>query len=82
VGIAGNFLEHDHTLLNFRSELFEPSILCRQRRPFWREQGSRSLSDVAEKKAFALMAEPVDSGLTEDQLRELRRIEADFLSSK
>jgi len=82
VGIAGNYLEHDHTLLNFRSELFEPSILCRQRRPLWQEQGSRSLSEVAEENACALMAQPVDSGLTEDQHRELHRIEADFLALK
>jgi trimethylamine--corrinoid protein Co-methyltransferase len=80
VGIAGNFLEHEHTLQHFRSELFEPHILCRQRRPLWKEKGSLSLAEIAEEKARALMADPIDSGLSEDQIRELHRIESAFLN--
>jgi trimethylamine--corrinoid protein Co-methyltransferase len=80
VGIAGNFLEHEHTLQHFRSELFEPQILCRQRRPLWKEKGSLSLAEIAEEKARALMADPIDSGLSEDQIRELHRIESAFLN--
>lgn len=79
VGIAGHYLEHDHTLCHFRSELFEPALLNRQRRPFWQEKGSPSLADTAAEKARSLMAEPVDSGLSTEQIRELHRLEADYL---
>lgn len=74
VGIAGSFLEHEHTLSNFRGELFEPELLFRKRREQWDQEGQRRLDQVAGEIADELMRRPVDNGLTDDQLSELEAI--------
>ncbi len=79
VGIAGSFLEHPHTLENFRSELYIPSILCRVRRGAWDKAGRMRLDERAEQAATRLMAHPVDNGLSELQCLELDRITNAFL---
>ena len=79
VGIAGSFLDTDHTLRHFRGELWEPSILFRNRRAVWDERGAPRLEDAAEAAADALIAAEGEPCLSEDQEKELRRIEADFL---
>jgi len=71
VGISGSFLDHGHTAENFRKELFMPKILFRQTREKWEELGSKSLRQVAAEKAESLMQNPVENGLTDDQLKEL-----------
>ncbi|MCK4376334.1 MAG: trimethylamine methyltransferase family protein, partial [Candidatus Brocadiae bacterium] len=79
VGIAGSFLEHEHTLRHFRSELYVPSLLLRERRAKWESEGGRTLSERADEVASDLMDRPVDTGLTEDQAAELDRITHRFL---
>ncbi len=79
VGIAGSFLEHEHTLRHFRSELYMPSLLLRERRAKWESEGGRTLSERADEVASDLMDRPVDTGLTEDQATELDRITHRFL---
>jgi len=79
VGIAGHYLEHEHTMTHFRTELFEPSLLNRQRRATWQEKGAPPLADLAWEKARSLMNTPPQPGLDEDQSRELRKLEARFL---
>jgi len=74
VGITGSFLEHGHTLSNFRDELFEPELLFRKRREQWDREGQRRLDQAADKVADELMRRPVDNGLTEDQLSALDAI--------
>jgi len=81
VGIAGSFLEHEHTLRHFRSELFMPAVLWRDRRARWRSDGARTLEQRADEVASALMQSPVDNGLSKDQARELDRIADRFLRS-
>jgi trimethylamine--corrinoid protein Co-methyltransferase len=79
VGIAGSFLEAKHTLEHFRSELFQPSILYRNRRGIWEKRGQRRLDQKAEEVADQLMARPRRTSLSEDQARELDHITSDFL---
>lgn len=80
VGIAGHFLEHEHTLRHFREELYEPRILCRVRRAPWAEVGSRDLTAVAAERAEALMRSERRTHLSPDQARALRQIEARYLA--
>jgi trimethylamine--corrinoid protein Co-methyltransferase len=81
VGIAGEFLSHEHTRERFRDELFLPSILWRGGRARWGGLGAKSLAEAAEERAEALMAREAPPRLTDDQSRALRDIERDFLKS-
>ncbi|MDP6111819.1 MAG: trimethylamine methyltransferase family protein [Planctomycetota bacterium] len=74
VGIAGSFLDHEHTLTHFRDELFEPSLLFRKRRSDWNAEGMKRLDERAEEIADDLMARPVDNGLSDEQRIELGRL--------
>jgi trimethylamine:corrinoid methyltransferase-like protein len=74
VGIAGSFLDHEHTLTHFRDELFEPSLLFRKRRSDWNAEGMKRLDERAEKIADYLMARTVDNGLSDEQRIELGRL--------
>ena len=81
VGIAGSFLEEMHTFERFRSEFFMPSILFRQKRDKWDEQGQRRLDQVAEQVAAELISNEVDNGLTEEQSAALDDMARRFLQS-
>ena len=80
VGIAGSFLDTMHTAEHFREELWMPKVLCRDRRAVWAERGSKSLDERAEEVATELMANEVDSRLSEDQKKELRRLADAFVA--
>jgi len=71
VGIAGSFLAEPHTLEHFRSELFEPRLLFRKRRPDWTAAGAKRLDERAEEIASDLMNQPPQSGLSAEQERAL-----------
>ena len=79
-GIAGSFLETDHTFEHFRDELFEPRLLFRKRRADWDNAGRPSLTQRAEEMARQLAARPVEHGLSEEQLAELNQISDSFVS--
>ncbi len=79
VGIAGSFLDHPHTLDNFKSELYIPFILNRVRRSAWEKAGRLRLDERAEETATRLMSQPVSNGLSELQSLELDRITSAFL---
>lgn len=79
-GIAGSFLDHEHTLEHFRGELFEPRLLFRKRRADWDGAGRSTLSQRAEELSRQLAQRPAEHGLTEDQLAELNRIADAFVS--
>lgn len=77
VGIGGDYLATDHTLEHFRTELFEPDMLFRKRRPDWVAGGSHPLHQVAADRAAQLaQLTPVDAQLTEEQSASLRALEA------
>jgi trimethylamine--corrinoid protein Co-methyltransferase len=71
VGVAGSFLDHDHTLGHFREEFFQPDLLWRRRRQDWADAGGKQLDERAEEIAAELIARPVDTGMTQDQARAL-----------
>ena len=80
VGIGGSFLSETHTAENFRSELFMPGLLLRNKRTDWEAEGSQPLAEEAGARAETLMTEDVDCGLSEDQIAELRRLTDGFVS--
>ena len=76
VGIAGSYLETDHTLLNFRQQLFEPHLLNRK----VRETTSEPLDIVANRRAEAIIAADTEAKISSAEATELRRIETQFRS--
>lgn len=78
VGIGGNFLECEHTMRHYRQEIYIPKLLFRGTREEWGRQGAPDLSRVAEAEADRLIAASPPPSLTDDQDRELCRIEAAF----
>jgi trimethylamine--corrinoid protein Co-methyltransferase len=79
VGIAGSFLDHDHTLRHFREEFFEPQVLFRRRRQDWTAVGSPRLDERAEQIATELMARPVEAGMSDEQARALSAMMEKFV---
>ena len=79
VGIAGSFLETEHTLEHFREELWEPTLLFRNRREMW---DHRRLDEVAQTRADELIAADRAPGLTEEQDKALLAIETRFRSQR
>jgi trimethylamine--corrinoid protein Co-methyltransferase len=79
VGIAGSFLDHDHTLEHFREELFQPQLLWRRRRQDWVEGGCMRLDQRAEEVARDLIARPVETGMSEDQAKALNAMAEGFV---
>jgi trimethylamine--corrinoid protein Co-methyltransferase len=79
VGIAGSFLDHDHTLKRFREEFFQPGVLWRRRRQDWTDAGCKRLDERAEDVARELIARPVETGMSEDQSRALNEMAEGFV---
>jgi trimethylamine--corrinoid protein Co-methyltransferase len=74
VGIAGSFLDHEHTLKHFREALFMPRLLFRDRRAAWDAGGRKRLDERAAEVAAELSRQPVETHLSADQTRALDRI--------
>jgi trimethylamine--corrinoid protein Co-methyltransferase len=79
VGISGEYLSSEHTLNNFGSEFFDPSILFRNRRSNWKTEGSKPLQDVAEARADEVINKPREQVLADEQSIELKKIEDLFV---
>ncbi len=74
VGISGSYLEHEHTLANFRNEIYHPLMLNRSART----ARSRPLVEVAREKAEQLLKDDPGSSLPQGVSAELRRIEEQY----
>jgi len=71
-----DFLGHEHTLARFREELYHPELSFVGRRQAWEQAGSKTTRErAADKVSEILCAEP-EPFLTDDQERELLKIEA------
>ena len=78
VGIAGSFLDHDHTLEHFREEFYQPDLLWRRRRPDWQAGGRKRLDERAEEVATELMARPADNAMSQEQAKTLMEMTEEF----
>ena len=74
VGIAGSYLETDHTFAHHRHELFSPRLL--NRRP--RNACPGPLHEVAAARARELLAEGARPSLTEEDRKALLAVERAF----
>jgi len=74
VGIAGSFLDTDHTLAEWRNHLYLPSLLNRR----VRQNCPSALPEVARQKAEELLASFAGQTHDDDTIKELRRIEEEF----
>ncbi|MBI4028241.1 MAG: trimethylamine methyltransferase family protein [Verrucomicrobia bacterium] len=79
VGVAGSFLEQEHTLRNYRAEFYRPGILFRNRRQKWNAAGQKRLEQRAEEIAAELINRPANPGLSEAQARTLATLSAQFV---
>jgi len=55
VGPGGGYLTDEHTLANFRRELFEPSLMDYRNFVQWQQAGSKSMMDRAHERVEALL---------------------------
>jgi trimethylamine--corrinoid protein Co-methyltransferase len=74
VGIAGSYLDTDHTLERFRDHLWQPSLLNRSAR----EECPAPLHDAARARAESILAADTEAKIGESELAELLRIEGHY----
>jgi trimethylamine--corrinoid protein Co-methyltransferase len=55
VGPGGNFLQEEHTLNNFRKELWIPSLMSRETCDAWRDRGAKDVSARAREKIVEIL---------------------------
>ncbi|MFC2124139.1 trimethylamine methyltransferase family protein [Bacteroidota bacterium] len=79
VGISGEYLSSEHTLVSFSTEFFDPSILFRNRRSDWEANGSKTLYEIAEVRADELINQSHEKVLTDEQVNDLKKIEQSFV---
>jgi trimethylamine--corrinoid protein Co-methyltransferase len=72
-GIAGSFLDSGHTLAHFRGAFFEPRLLARVQRGS--AAARAGLAENARAFVDAVLAAPREPMLTDEEARELDRIE-------
>ena len=77
VGPGGHFLQEQHTFKHFRNELWVPSLLTRQPRDVWREQGSKDMSQRIQEKVRNIVETHQVPPLPDKTLSELERIKID-----
>ncbi len=77
VGICGSFLDSDHTLRHFRSELFEPTVLVREQRTGAPQPDT--LVARSEARVDAILNRQPEPVLGDRELEELLRIERAFM---
>lgn len=75
VGICGNYLDTEHTLVNFRRTLYQPAILNRAPR----ENCPGPLPAVAHRRAMDMIEHDNEEKIGCAELVELKRIEHEFM---
>jgi trimethylamine--corrinoid protein Co-methyltransferase len=74
VGPGGTFLSQDHTLRNFRRELWMPGLLERRNWDLWENDGAMDIFKVAERKTLEMLAADSETLLpaeVQDQIDEV-----------
>ena len=74
VGIGNNFLTQRHTLNNIETEQVQATIIDRRMRGAWEKRGSKSLIQSANQRAAELLRTHDPNPLSEDLIKELKRI--------
>jgi trimethylamine--corrinoid protein Co-methyltransferase len=74
VGPGGHFLRERHTFKHFRNELWVPSLLTRQARDIWRQEGSKDISQRIQEKVRNIIETHKVPPLADKTLTELERM--------
>ena len=76
IGPGGNFLQTEHTLANFRRELWQPSLMAREHYDKWEDQGRKAIDQKIREKIRAILethaVKPL-SGKTGAELERIKR---------
>jgi trimethylamine--corrinoid protein Co-methyltransferase len=75
------FIMHDHTMKHFRDETLMSDLLARTTWEGWEAAGSRSLAERASERVEAILAEPAEPRLSDQQRKDLAAIEQKALAS-
>lgn len=76
VGIGGNFLAEEHTLLNYRNEFWFPELLNRDFFETWKSKGAKDMAEVCRDKKEKILKSPPAVHLDDSLSREIDRIAA------
>jgi trimethylamine--corrinoid protein Co-methyltransferase len=75
VGLKGDFLGSDHTLLNYKQVLSRPLLATRMLRVKWKAQGGKTYEEAVQQKVHDILAAEPKSYLDAHQEAELERIQ-------
>ncbi|MCB8814450.1 trimethylamine methyltransferase family protein [Desulfosporosinus shakirovi] len=74
IGPGGHFLSEDHTMKNFKTETYYPSLIDRQRYESWLESGSKTLFERANEKVKDIIENYEPDPLPKDVQQKIRAI--------
>ena len=72
-GPGGHFLDKDHTIRHFRNEFYMPTLSDRDNYDGWKERGSPTSMQAANRKYQEILATYEAPELPEDADRELKK---------
>ena len=81
IGPCGNYLSTEHTMQHFREEISETGLFSRMPLEKWQEQGGKALQELAEQRAWEIIAAASPPDLSPEQERELAKIEDQYIRS-
>lgn len=70
VGIGGNFLTHDHTLSNYKKDVWYPELLDRLVWDTWESEGKKTIVDRALEKQVNILTNHEQDFLNQDTQKE------------
>jgi len=74
VGIGGNFLTHNHTLANFKKELWTSDLTERMSKELWTKEVHKGIEEKARDKAKKILQNKPPNYLDKNQINEIERI--------
>jgi len=74
VGPGGNYMAERHTVDNFKSALHFPSIMNRLEYSRWREEGSTTLGERANRKVRGILSDHQPAALPDEVVRKVRAV--------
>ena len=77
VGPGGHFLDQEHTMKHFRSELWRPKFFTRQPFEKWKEAGSKKVEDRVREEIKSTLETHQPESLSDSVVIELERIKVE-----
>lgn len=74
IGPGGTFIDHEHTVENFRQQLWFPKLLDRNYYQVWQDNGAESMEDRARRRTQEILTTHQPEPIDEDLDREIERI--------